>query len=269
MPGGELGNHLTDYIIEVQARTHVRQQHGVFVFDGLPVASVHVFNVVAVAEGAPDLVEDLRPLLTVVNYGNHIAHWDLLPLHLSVQLGNGVAVAVAYQGLLVSKAVRHRAGDALLVFAACEVVDAGGAKVAVPYLLAVGVEPAAAERQLDYAGADALRVDLHLYGLLGLIGLGTVGAGLAGGEIGLAAGNLCTGLGLRVGKGYAIRASRRHTRESHSGAWPVGTAAEGRAVLREQRRGRVGGKHRHISGAHIAEGEVPLDATVLRVDIPV
>ncbi len=73
---GDLSDHPTDNIVEIQTGLDVRQKGSVLFFYRLPVASVHILKIVAVAERSPNLVKDLRPLLGVVNGRVHVVEVD-------------------------------------------------------------------------------------------------------------------------------------------------------------------------------------------------
>ena len=88
---GKLGYHLADEVVEVEASLYPGKQGGVFVVDGFPVYTVHVFEIEAVAVGTPGLVENLRPLGGIVDDGNHVGEVDgFFELHFRCREGAGV-----------------------------------------------------------------------------------------------------------------------------------------------------------------------------------
>ena len=236
---GDFGDHLADDVVHVQPRLGVRNQDLILGLDGLPVASMHIFQVVAVAEGAPDLVEKLGPFLAVVDRRDEAVEGHLvLQAHLRAGGGHIQVAALHEDGLLVAAADRHPGVDAVLVLARGEVEDAGTAAAAVPELGTVAIEAPAIDRELDDAVQDAVRVDLHGLRAGGLVGLRLRGLAALG-RLGL------RGLLRRVRLDLHFR------------------------VLGDQRRRRILGEHRHIDAGHVAIGVVPLDVAVLRVQVAV
>ena len=234
---GDFGDHLANDVVHVQARLGVRDQDLILGLDSLPVASVHVFQVVTVAESAPDLVEELGPFLAVVDRRDQAVEGHLvLQTHLRAGCGHVQVASLHEDGLLVAVPDGHPGIDTILVLAGGEVEHARAAAAAVPEGLAVAVEAAAVHRKLHDPVQDAVRVDLR-----------GGGGGLRRG------GRLRRALARRVLR----RVLRRVRLDLHF------------RILGDQRGGRILGKHRHIHAGHIAVGIVPFDVAVLRVQIPV
>ena len=74
MTAGQFANQTTDHISEIEAVFNVRQQCGIAVVHCFPVHTVHIFEIEAVAIGAPSLVEYLSPFFAVVDFAIHVAH---------------------------------------------------------------------------------------------------------------------------------------------------------------------------------------------------
>ena len=76
MTATQLADHLTDDVRQVLAVLHVGQQGGILGLDRLPVHAMHVLEIEAIAEGAPRLIEDLRPFLRIVRRDLHVRRVD-------------------------------------------------------------------------------------------------------------------------------------------------------------------------------------------------
>ena len=67
---GNLGNHLSNYIVEIQTGLHIREKHCIFLFNGFPVYAVHVLKIETVPECTPNLIINLCPLSSII-YRSH------------------------------------------------------------------------------------------------------------------------------------------------------------------------------------------------------
>ena len=229
---GHLGDHLTDDVVHVQAGLGVRDKHFILGLDGLPVASVHVLQVVAVAEGAPDLVIELGPFLGVVHRGDETVQGHfVLQAHLGGGSGHIHVTSFDEDSLLVPVADHHPGVGALFVLLGGKVEDPGAAAAAVPELAAVAVETASLDGQLDDAVDDPVGVD----------GRGRLFSRFRGARF------------LRIGLGLVCR-GLFHLYDR---------------ILRDQRGRRILGQHGHIHAGHVAVGVVPFDAAVLRIEVAV
>ena len=239
MAAGQLGNHFADYIVQVQAGAHIGQQHLVFCPHALPVAAVHVLQVIAVAESAPHLVEDLRPFLGVVDEGHHVGSGYLFTgPHLGAQRSGLQLAGLHHQGLLVAEAIKQASVGAVLVLAAGKIEYPRAAASVVPQLVAVTVvtaEASTGNRQLHNAVQDAVRIHFHLHLRAFLSGRSAFGGSTLGGR--------CFRLGCLVGL---------HLR-----------------IFGNERRRRILGQHGHIDATHVAHGKIPFNAAVLRVQVAV
>ena len=98
MTHSQLANHAADDVGEVQAVLDVGQQGGILVVHRLPVHAVHVLEVEAVAIVAPGLVENLVPLLVVVDRGNHVVEvHGLAQVGLAGRQGSDVEVVTLHE----------------------------------------------------------------------------------------------------------------------------------------------------------------------------
>ena len=193
---------------------------------------MHVLQIVAVAEGTPDLVIELGPLLGVVHRGYEPVQRDfVLQAHLRAGRRHVQVASLHEEGLLIAVPDHHPGIGAFLVLLGGEVEHAGAAAAAVPELGPVAVEAASLDGQFHDAVHDA--VGIHLRG-----GLFSRLRGAAFLRIGL--GLVCSGL--------------FHLNDR---------------IRRNQRRGRVLGQHGHIDAGHVTVGIVPFDAAVLRVQVTV
>ena len=82
MAHSQFANHAADDVGQIQAVLDIGQQGSIFVVHRLPVHAVHVLEVETVAVGAPGLVEDLVPLLVIIDCSNHV-----VKVHLVAQVG--------------------------------------------------------------------------------------------------------------------------------------------------------------------------------------
>ena len=64
--------HFTDDVVQVQTSLGVWHQYFVFLLDGFPIQSVHVFQVEAITESTPNFIIDLCPFFGIVYMGYHI-----------------------------------------------------------------------------------------------------------------------------------------------------------------------------------------------------
>ena len=78
MTACEFGDHLAYDVVEVVAGLGVGQQCRIFLLYCVPVDSVHVLKIEAVAECTPCFIEYLRPLLGIVYRSYHVAQVDAL-----------------------------------------------------------------------------------------------------------------------------------------------------------------------------------------------
>ena len=236
MTAAQFGNHAADHVVQIQPCLDIRQQNRVLLLDGIPVASVHVFHIIAVAEGAPDLIKNLRPFLGIVHRRIHVRDIDLLS---AADFGGREVHRLpdrsGEQGLLVARAVHdHRLG-AFIALAGRKVKNMSSALSGVPEFLAVAeIIARVADRQLDDPLRQSFEIDSDLsrFGLFRFF--------------------LCGGILVRLRIRFRILGLRRRV-----------------AVGRQKRRRRVRSQHRHISPAHVGVGIVPLDPAVDRIQIPV
>ena len=187
MAASQFPDHFPDDVVEIQAGLGVRHQDGIFVFDGVPVHPVHVFQIETVAVGPPGFIKDLRPFLFIVHKGYHVVGW-----HGIVQRGlsgghrhhiEPVAQELVEEGgAQVGRGIHHRHFGHQGIFLALQVIDAGVAVLVVPYLVAVADEVAVVsggQRQFQDTALDAGSIDTDTFILLGfrlfLAGFGIVG----------------------------------------------------------------------------------------------
>ena len=274
MTAGDLCDHSADHVVQVETGLHVREQGLVLCLDGLPVASVHVLEIVTVAESAPHLVVDLGPFLGVVDGCVHVVSVDVLSA--GTDLGRReidyrhLAPAVK-DGLLVAEAVRDHPFGAVVDLAGSEIIcpdcsaapctgtgctatHGAGGSAGEPDLLAVAEESTASvERKFHHPVDKAFRVDLDGDGLV-RSSLSCLRA-LAG-----TSGRHVTPSGSSLGAGSA---------GAVLGSFVFFLGRSGLAVGRKQRGRRILGEHHHVGPGHVAVGIVPFDAAVDRIEVTV
>ena len=140
---GMAAAHLTDHpayhIVEIEASLDIRQKGGILFLDGFPVASVHILKIIAVAEGSPNLIEDLWPLLSVVNGCVHVIKVDCLAsADFRGREVDGCPLAFGgRESLLVARTVEDHSFGTLLELAGLEIKHLCATTVPVPQFLAV------------------------------------------------------------------------------------------------------------------------------------
>ena len=136
---GDLADHSADHVIEVKTGLDIRQESCILLLDGLPVAAVHILKIVAVAEGSPDLIEDLWPLLSVVNGCVHIVKVNgLASADFRGREADGCPFALGSRKcLLVSRTVDDHSFRTLLRLTGLEIKHLCATAVPVPKFLAV------------------------------------------------------------------------------------------------------------------------------------
>ena len=136
---GDLADHSADHVIEVKTGLDIRQESRILLLDGLPVAAVHILKIVAVTEGAPDLVEDLRPLLGVIHCRVHIVKVNgLASADFRGREADGCPFALGSRKcLLVSRTVDDHSFRTLLRLTGLEIKHLSTTTIPVPELLAV------------------------------------------------------------------------------------------------------------------------------------
>ena len=136
---GDLADHSADHVIEVKTGLDIRQESCILLLDGLPVAAVHILKIVAVAEGSPDLIEDLWPLLSVVNGCVHVIKVDCLAsADFRGREADGCPFALGSRKcLLVSRTVEDHSFGTLFGLTGLEIKHLCATTVPVPQFLAV------------------------------------------------------------------------------------------------------------------------------------
>ena len=145
MAAGQLAYHAAYHIGEVDAVFHPRQQCGILVVYHVPVHTMHVLQVEAVAVVAPSLVVDVFPLLRVVDCGRQVVEvHGIGKVDFALwQLGDIYIVAFEEAGLLgIGCDIHQGSGGYELVFLLLEIVEMGAAVAVVPQQLSVAVEVA-------------------------------------------------------------------------------------------------------------------------------
>ena len=170
---GQLADHLTDDVVQVHAGLGIRHQRSIFLLDSFPVTAVHVLHIVAVTEGTPDLVEDLRPLLGEINRRHHVAEIRALgEIHLRTERSRHQGAVATDIGLLVAGTVRYGTVSRIIGLAGREIKGARLAGSREPNLLAITVHDTAGNRKLDDPLAQAVRIHLDGHRTLALLLLG-------------------------------------------------------------------------------------------------
>ena len=178
---GELADHLSDDVVQVEACLGVGNEHFVLLPHGVPVDAVHVLEIESVAVSAPGLVEDLGPFLLVVNVGYHVREFHAVTFEVDSSAGDvGDVVFAAVDDERFLSDDGEIAFGYLLGLSGGEVKGLGAAAASVEDDLAVAVDGTGSGGGAGHA-QDALvdAVGIHLHGgccslviLLLLLGLG-------------------------------------------------------------------------------------------------